>query len=81
MNILLNGEVREVTEGVTLDQLLIQLQLPRQRIAVELNQRVIRRADWANATLKEGDRIEVVHFVGGGDAQRSGRRPGSGRQD
>jgi thiamine biosynthesis protein ThiS len=66
VNILLNGEVREVAADITLDQLLIQLQLPRQRIAVELNQTVVRRVDWANAQLKEGDRVEIVHFVGGG---------------
>ncbi|MBL0241018.1 MAG: sulfur carrier protein ThiS [Chloracidobacterium sp.] len=47
-------------------ELLDQLSLPHQRIAIELNKAVIRRADWPNTTVNEGDRIEVVHFVGGG---------------
>ncbi|HKZ79771.1 MAG TPA: sulfur carrier protein ThiS [Pyrinomonadaceae bacterium] len=66
MKILINGESREVPDDISLEQLVIQLELPRQRIAVELNKNVVRRADWTNALLKEGDRVEIVHFVGGG---------------
>lgn len=68
MKILINGESREVTENISLEQLLIELELPWQRIAVELNKYVVRRVDWPNASLKEGDRVEIVHFVGGGMA-------------
>jgi len=66
VKILINGESREVPDDISLEQLVIQLELPRQRIAVELNKNVVRRADWTNALLKEGDRVEIVHFVGGG---------------
>ena len=67
MNIQINGELREVTGGISLEQLLYQLELPVQRIAVELNRKVIRRAEWTNTVLEEGDRLEIVHFVGGGN--------------
>jgi thiamine biosynthesis protein ThiS len=43
------------------------LELPRERIAIELNQAVIRRAEWPATKLREGDKIEIVHFVGGGE--------------
>jgi thiamine biosynthesis protein ThiS len=61
-----NGESREVPERATLDDLVSELSLTPARIAIELNQRVVRRDRWAETTLAEGDRIEIVHFVGGG---------------
>ena len=63
----LNGERREVADGVSLAQLIETLGLAPERIAIELNQSVVRRADWAGTELKESDRIEIVHFVGGGN--------------
>ena len=66
ITVYLNGETRQVTAETALAELLDQLSLPHQRIAIELNKTVIRRADWPNTTVNEGDRIEVVHFVGGG---------------
>ncbi|HQY66389.1 MAG TPA: sulfur carrier protein ThiS [Pyrinomonadaceae bacterium] len=66
ITVYLNGETRHVTAETALAELLDQLSLPHQRIAIELNKTVIRRADWPNTTVNEGDRIEVVHFVGGG---------------
>ena len=66
ITVYLNGETRQVTAETALAELLDQLSLPHQRIAIELNKAVIRRADWPNTTVNEGDRIEVVHFVGGG---------------
>jgi thiamine biosynthesis protein ThiS len=66
MRILLNGESKEVPEGLDLERLLEMFSLPRQRIAVEQNREVVRRADWQSIVVKDGDRIEVVHFVGGG---------------
>ncbi len=66
MNVILNGEQIEVADEAGLDELLIQLSLPKQRIAVELNKQVVRRKDWDATRLKEADKIEVVHFVGGG---------------
>ena len=66
MKITLNGEVRELESEVSLDRLIELLSFPQQRIAVELNREVVRKKDWPNVVVKEADRIEVVHFVGGG---------------
>ena len=62
----LNGESKELEEGATLSALVEQLSLAPERVAVELNRDVVRRADWPSTRLSEGDRVEVVHFVGGG---------------
>jgi thiamine biosynthesis protein ThiS len=64
--LLLNGERREVADGLSLSQLIATLNLPPERIAVELNQSVVRRVDWPKLALQENDRLEIVHFVGGG---------------
>jgi thiamine biosynthesis protein ThiS len=66
LQIRLNGETKETEEGTTLPDLVESLSLAPERIAVEVNGEVVRRAEWPRVTLKEGDRIEVVHFVGGG---------------
>ena len=66
ISVLINGETHEVPEGVDLAHLLELFSMPRQRVAVELNQTVVPRTDWQQVTLNDGDRIEVVHFVGGG---------------
>ena len=62
----LNGEIKELENEVTLDRLLELFSLPSQRVAVELNRSVVRRKDWVDTVVRESDRIEVVHFVGGG---------------
>jgi thiamine biosynthesis protein ThiS len=62
----LNGETREVKDRSTLNDLVSELSLAPARIAIELNHLVVRRDKWAETTLAEGDRIEIVHFVGGG---------------
>ena len=66
MQIKLNGEPKEVTDGATLEALIRELSLAPERLAVELNREVVRRAEWPRVTLSEGDRVEIVHFVGGG---------------
>ena len=66
MQVKLNGEAKEVGEGTTLLMLIEELSLAPERLAVELNREVVRRADWPAVVLAEGDRVEVVHFVGGG---------------
>jgi sulfur carrier protein len=66
MNVLINGEKREVPERVNLKALLELFSMPSRRIAVEVNRNVIRRAEWETLILDENDRIEVIHFVGGG---------------
>lgn len=66
MRVYLNGESKDVRESLTLADLVTELDLPAVRIAVELNRTVVRRSEWEKTTLSENDRIEVVHFVGGG---------------
>jgi sulfur carrier protein len=66
LRIQVNGESQEVPDGSSLEDLIENLSLPRARIAIELNRNVARRAEWATTILAEGDRIEIVHFVGGG---------------
>ena len=66
INVMLNGEPRTIEEEVTLDRMLDLFSLPRQRVAVELNRSVVRRGDWPETAVSEGDVIEVIHFVGGG---------------
>lgn len=66
MNILLNGDFVETAEGSTVELLLLQLDISRERVAVELNADIIPKADYEKQLLCDGDRIEIVHFVGGG---------------
>lgn len=66
MQVHLNGAAREVPDDTTLAQLLSQAAAPAAGIAVEVNQSLVRRAEWATRALSAGDRVEVVHLVGGG---------------
>jgi sulfur carrier protein len=66
LQIQLNGENHELAETCTLEELVRELSLTPQRVAIELNRSVVRRDQWAQTTLNEGDRVEIVHFVGGG---------------
>ena len=66
MKIFVNGESRDFSGTPTLAELIEQLDLPVARIAIELNRDVVRRSDWGGTMLKDEDRIEIVHFVGGG---------------
>jgi thiamine biosynthesis protein ThiS len=74
LRILINGEPKECEAGISLSDLLDLLELPPQRIAVELNREVVRRADWKSTILKNEDRLEIVHFVGGGSGFSSNRK-------
>lgn len=66
IQIRLNGEKRSVPIDLDLDRLLEHFSLPKQRIAIELNDSVVRRIDWPQTIVNDADKIEVVHFVGGG---------------
>jgi thiamine biosynthesis protein ThiS len=68
LRVYINGESREVQGNPSLADLITQLDLPAARIAVELNREVVRRSDWGATMLHDDDRIEVVHFVGGGNS-------------
>jgi thiamine biosynthesis protein ThiS len=66
VRVYVNGEPREFSSPFFLAQLIEELDLPPARIAVELNRDVVRRNDWSTTELRDDDRIEIVHFVGGG---------------
>ena len=66
MQIQVNGERHELRDESLLSDLLKELSLALERVAVELNSQVVRRKEWPNTILRDGDRVEIVHFVGGG---------------
>jgi thiamine biosynthesis protein ThiS len=61
-----NGERREVAPGAAITELIMGLGLKTDLIAVEVNKRIVRKSNWGSTFLSEGDRVEIVHFVGGG---------------
>jgi thiamine biosynthesis protein ThiS len=66
MQIILNGQKREIPAGLTVEGLLQYLDIKPQRVAVEINEEIVRKATYSAKDIKEGDRIEVVQFMGGG---------------
>ena len=66
MIVQINGENKEVTDGLSVSQLLDQLGIRPGRVVVELNRDVVSRDALQAVLLKEGDVVEIVHFVGGG---------------
>jgi thiamine biosynthesis protein ThiS len=68
MTLTINGEEKTFPADLTLAALVEQLGMKPDRVAVELNRRIVSRSEWPETRLKEGDRLEVVHFVGGGSA-------------
>ena len=66
MNVTINGEFRHVPDGITVLQLLDILKITATRVAVELNLEIVPKSTYAERILQDNDRIEIVHFVGGG---------------
>ena len=66
MKVLINGEPKEVTTGISIAQLLDLLQIDPRTLAVERNLQLVPRAEHAETELAEGDRVEIVTLVGGG---------------
>jgi len=66
MQVRLNGEVRELPDGLTVSGLLTHLGVKAQRVAVEVNENVVTKDRYEAHTLGPGDSIEIVAFVGGG---------------
>ena len=66
MRITVNDELRDVPDDLSLQELIGCMTLPAERLAIELNRAVVRRAEWPRTRLREDDRVEIVHFVGGG---------------
>ncbi len=73
MTLQINGEPRQFPGGLTLGALVEQLGMKTDRVAVELNREIVSRDRWPGTELHDGDRLEIVHFVGGG-------RPATGVQ-
>jgi thiamine biosynthesis protein ThiS len=65
MDVVINGEKRQVTSGTLLD-LLREIDLDPRAVVVEHNRKIVRRAGLEGVTVQDGDAIELVHFVGGG---------------
>jgi len=66
MNLTINGEPREFSVNLTVASLLAELGLKSDRVAVELNRDLLPRHLWDKTQLNDNDRLEIVHFVGGG---------------
>jgi thiamine biosynthesis protein ThiS len=66
LQIQINGAYEEVSNGLRLSELIIRMKLRADQIAIELNQQVVRRSAWQSTILQPDDRVEIVHFVGGG---------------
>jgi sulfur carrier protein len=66
MRLTINGKDQTFDESLTLAQLVEQLGMKGDRVAVELNREIVSRPQWPATTLNDGDHLEIVHFVGGG---------------
>jgi thiamine biosynthesis protein ThiS len=66
MTLIVNGEETNCPDGLSLAQFVEHRGLKADRIAVELNRTIAQRANWNETMLHNGDRLEIVHFVGGG---------------
>jgi thiamine biosynthesis protein ThiS len=66
VQVTVNDEARELPEGATVADLVSALGLGPRRIAVEVNREIVPRTTYADARLRDGDVVEVIHFVGGG---------------
>ena len=67
MTLQINGESRSFPDGLTVATLVGQLGMKTDRVAVELNLEIVPRSSWDSTRLQDGDKLEIVHFVGGGD--------------
>jgi thiamine biosynthesis protein ThiS len=65
MTLTINGEAKEIAAG-NVAELIAQLGMKSDRVAIELNREIVSRDRWAATSLSDGDKLEIVHFVGGG---------------
>lgn len=66
ITIAVNGEPREIAAGSNIVEMLEQLGVDSQRVAVELNRVIARKSDWTSTIVESGAQVEIVEFVGGG---------------
>ncbi len=66
MKLTLNGEIHTLPDNLTITGLIAHLGLPNKKIAVERNLEVVPKSTFGDVKLTEGDRLEIIHFIGGG---------------
>lgn len=66
MQIIVNGEQRDVSDGLTAEQLVKEMDITGKRIAMEVNLEIVPRSSYAEHIFNDGDKVEIVHAVGGG---------------
>ena len=67
MTLLINGQEHfDLVDGLTVSGLLAHLGLPNKKVAVERNREIVPKSTFDEAVLNEGDRLEIIHFIGGG---------------
>ncbi len=66
IEVLVNGERREVPSDQSVSALLTWLEIPSDRVAVELNKKLVRKRDWDQTVVPHASQVEIVEFVGGG---------------
>lgn len=66
MQVTINGETRDVERGRTILELLRDLEITPDRVAVELDRAIVKKNRWETTELRDGAKLEIVHFVGGG---------------
>ncbi|HZQ93026.1 MAG TPA: sulfur carrier protein ThiS [Terriglobales bacterium] len=71
MRLIINGEEREFPQLASVADLVAQLAMKADRVAVELNRDIVPRGQWSSTPVADGDRLEIVHFVGGGSFRSS----------
>jgi sulfur carrier protein len=71
ITIILNGKSSQIDSNINVEQLLKGLNLNDKRLAIEINQQIIPRSEFASHTLNEQDKVEIVQAIGGGSSQRN----------
>jgi len=66
IEIQLNGKPYSLSEGVNIDSLLEELSIPKGKVAIELNKKVLHKENYTKTVLKNNDQVEIVTFIGGG---------------
>jgi len=66
MEIIINGQTKEIQENITLDNLLKELSLDGKVMAAAVNMEIVKQDNWNNFQLSDGDKLELLDFVGGG---------------
>ena len=66
MQIVLNGQNKKITAGLTVQKLVAELGLENTAIVAEYNEEIVKKEDWSKINLKENDKLELIKFCGGG---------------